>query len=87
MSFAQKEHRKTIHGGEGPIKKYRLYYSPKYKRKVVEKTVRNDFIRTKKASRSRLKLLMDEYSINSASLKKGKQSYAIDENFPIRLLC
>jgi len=70
MSFAQKEHRKTIHGGEGPIKKYRLYYSPNYKRKVVEKTVRNDFIRTKKESRSRLKTLMDEYSTNSASLKK-----------------
>ena len=68
MSFAKKKDGKTI--GEGRKGKCRLYYSEKYKRYVVEKTVGDNFIRTKKGSRSRLKTLMDGYSTNRNSLKK-----------------
>ena len=68
MSFAKKKDGKTI--GEGRKGKCRLCYSEKYKRYVVEKTVGDNFIRTKKGSRSRLKTLMDGYSTNRNSLKK-----------------
>jgi len=68
MSFVKKRHGITIHGGTGG--KCRVYYSEKYRRYVVEKTVGSNFIRTKKASRTRLQTLMDGYSSSRSTLKK-----------------
>ena len=60
---------KTI--GAGGVGKCRVYYSEKYKRKVVEKTVGlSGFIRTKEANRARLTTLINNYSQNEAVLKK-----------------
>ena len=56
---------KTI--GVGGFGKCRVYYSEKFKRKVVEKAVGNNFIRTSKANRERLMSLMAN---NEKQLKK-----------------
>lgn len=54
-------------GGFGKI---RVYYSEKYKRKVIEKTVGPNFIRTKDNNRTRLTTLLSNYSKNEDILKK-----------------
>jgi hypothetical protein len=46
MSFTKKQYPEIIGAGGGG--KCLVYYSEKYKRKVVEKTVGDNFIRTKK---------------------------------------
>jgi serine/threonine protein kinase len=63
MSYA-----KTVGVGGGG--KCRVYYSEKYKRKVIEKTVGPNFLRTKDANRARLTTLLRNYSHNEDSLKK-----------------
>ena len=59
---------KTVGAGGGG--KCRVYYSPKFKRKVVVKTVGDNFIRTKEANRARLTTLINDYSHNENLLKK-----------------
>ena len=56
---------KTI--GVGGFGKCRVYYSEKFKRKVVEKTVGDNFIRARSATRAHLKTLM---SSNENLLRK-----------------
>ena len=56
MNLIEKKYAKTIGAGGGG--KCRVYYSEKYKRKVVEKTVGESFIRTKKDNRTRFKTLI-----------------------------
>ena len=63
MSYA-----KTIGAGGGG--KCRVYYSPKFKRKVVEKTVGQSFFRTKEANRTRFTTLIKDYSHNETLLRK-----------------
>ena len=48
MNFA-KQYSKTI--GAGGCGKCRVYYSPKYKRNVVEKTVDDKFLNYKKGNK------------------------------------
>ena len=59
---------KTI--GAGGFGKCRVYYSDKYKRKVIEKAVGPNFIRTKEANRARLTTLIRNYALNEDLLKK-----------------
>ena len=59
---------KTV--GEGGFGKCRVYYSKKYKRKVIEKAVGSNFIRMKGANRLRFTTLINEYSKNEDRLKK-----------------
>ena len=63
MSYA-----KTIGIGGGG--KCRVYYSEKYRRKVIEKAVGPNFIRTKEANRARLTTLIRNYSNNEDLLRK-----------------
>ena len=51
---------KTVGVGGGG--KCTVYYSPKFKRKVVEKTVGPNFLRTKEANRARLTTMIRDYS-------------------------
>ena len=59
---------KTV--GEGGGGKCKVYYSPKFKRKVVEKTVGPNFLRTKEANRARLTTMIRDYSHNENLLRK-----------------
>jgi len=59
---------KTI--GAGGFGKCRVYYSDKYKRKVIQKAVGPNFIRTKEANRARLTTLIRNYALNEDLLKK-----------------
>ena len=68
MSITIKQY--PIKIGEGGGGKCLVYYSEKYKKKVVEKTVGDNFIRTKKENRNRLQTLITNYNSNEASLKK-----------------
>ena len=68
MSITIKQY--PIKIGEGGGGKCLVYYSEKYKRKVVEKTIGDNFIRTKKENRNRLQTLITNYNSNEASLKK-----------------
>ena len=63
MSYA-----KTV--GSGGFGKCRVYYSEKFKRKVVEKTVGDSFLRTKETNRARLTTLIRNYSHNENMLRK-----------------
>ena len=60
---------KTVGAGGGG--KCRVYYSQRFKRKVVVKTVGHNFIRTKEANRARLTTLINDYSHNENLLKKN----------------
>ena len=68
MNIITKQYPEII--GKGGGGKCLVYYSEKYKRKVVEKTVGDNFIRTKKENRNRLQTLITNYNSNEASLKK-----------------
>ena len=68
MSFVKKKYSKTIGSGGGG--KCRVYYSEKFKRKVVEKTVGDNFIRAKKENRTRLKTLLTTNINNEVLLGK-----------------
>ena len=59
---------KTV--GSGGFGKCRVYYSPKFKRKVIEKRVGPSFLRLKEANRPRLTTLIKNYSHNEDILKK-----------------
>ena len=63
MSYAQ-----TVGVGGGG--KCRVYYSTKFKRKVVEKTVGPSFLRMKEANSARLTTLINDYSNSELTLKK-----------------
>ena len=67
MNFTKKQ-TKTIGSGGGG--KCRVYYSEKFKRKVVEKTIGDNFLRTKEGNRTRLKTLLTNYTDNEVMLKK-----------------
>ena len=56
--------------GYGGFGKIRVYYSQKYKRKVIEKTVGPNFIRARRATQLRLTKLMKDYSENEDMLFK-----------------
>ena len=59
---------KTVgYGGCGII---RVYYSTKYKRKVIEKTVGPNFIRAKRATQLRLTKIINDYCENEDMLFK-----------------
>jgi serine/threonine protein kinase len=68
ISIDKKLNSKTIGSGGGG--KCRVYYSEKFKRKVVEKTVGDNFLRTKEENRTRLKTLMTNYKSNEILLGK-----------------
>ena len=68
MNLSKKQYSKTI--GTGGCGKCRVYYSTKFKRKVVEKTVDDSFLRMKDKNRTRLKTLLTNYTDNETLLKK-----------------
>ena len=68
MNAFEKKSSKTI--GAGGCGKCRVYYSQKFKRKVVEKTVGESFIRTKKNNRTRFQTLMTNTTSSEILLKK-----------------
>ena len=68
MYLANRQYSKTV--GKGGGGKCRVYYSEKFKRKVVEKTVDDSFLRTKEGNRTRLKTLLKDYTDNETLLKK-----------------
>ena len=68
MNIGQKNYAKTV--GHGAFWKVRAYYSEKFKRKVIEKRVEPNFIRTKDKNRARLTTLINEYSHHEEMLKK-----------------
>ena len=68
MNIGQKNYAKTV--GHGAFGKVRVYYSEKFKRKVVEKKVGPNFIRTKDKNRARLTTLISEYSHHEDMLRK-----------------
>ena len=68
MSITTKQNSKTIGSGGGG--KCRVYYSEKYKRKVVVKTVGDNFIRTKEQNRTSLKTILTNYTGNEVLLEK-----------------
>ena len=59
---------KTV--GAGGFGKCRVYYSTKFKRKVIEKMVGLSFIRTREVNRARLTTMISKYSQNESLLKK-----------------
>ena len=67
MSLAKKYSKTVGRGGGG---KCRVYYSEKFKRYVVEKTLDDKFLRLKKDNRTRMKTMMTQYTNNEISLKK-----------------
>ena len=67
-SIIKKPNSKTIGSGGGG--KCRVYYSEKFKRKVVEKTVGDNFLRVREKNRTRLETIMSNYNSNEISLEK-----------------
>ena len=67
MNFGKKYSKTVGLGGGG---KCRVYYSEKYKRYVVEKTIDDTFIRLKEGNRTRMKTMMTNYKNNELLLKK-----------------
>ena len=67
MNFA-KQYSKTI--GAGGCGKCRVYYSPKYKRNVVEKTVDDKFLNYKKGNKARTKSMISAHVSNEILLRK-----------------
>ena len=63
MSYA-----KTV--GSGGFGKCRVYYSPKYGRKVIEKVVGPNFIRMREGNQARFTTLLKDYKRNESLLKK-----------------
>ena len=63
-----KKYAKTVGAGGGG--KCRVYYSERFKRYVVEKTVNDRFLRLKKENRTRMKTIMTQYKSNESFLKK-----------------
>ena len=59
---------KTV--GTGAFGKCQVYYSEKYKRKVIVKRVGPNFLRTKDTNRARLTTLIKNYSQSEIMLKK-----------------
>ena len=67
MNFA-KQYSKTI--GSGGCGKCRVYYSPKYKRNVIEKTVDDKFLNYKKGNKARTKSMISAHVSNEILLRK-----------------
>ena len=67
MNFA-KQYSKTI--GAGGCGKCRVYYSPKYKRNVVEKTVDDKFLNYKEGNKARTKSKISAHVSNEILLRK-----------------
>ena len=80
MNAFEKKSSKTI--GAGGCGKCRVYYSQKFKRKVVEKTVGESFIRTKKNNRTRFQTLMTNTTSSEILLKK-ESIFMILTNFNV----
>ena len=74
MKFYGKKYSKTVGSGGGG--KCRVYYSEKFKRKVVEKTVNDNFFRTKNDSPTRYKTSLTN-NINSEILLKKETIFMI----------
>jgi hypothetical protein len=59
---------KTV--GVGGCGKCRVYYSPKYKRRVVEKTVDDKFLNYKEGNKTRTKSMISAHVSNEILLRK-----------------
>ena len=68
MIAPNKQYSKTLGCGGGG--KCRVYYSDKFKRMVVEKTVNDTFLRAKEGNRTRLKTLITNYTNDEVILQK-----------------
>ena len=68
MNIIKKQNCKTVGLGGGG--KCRVYYSEKFKRKVVEKTIDDSFLRLKEGNRTRMKTMMINYTNSELLLKK-----------------